>query len=188
MNPTRIDELMHAVLDGEATSGESAELDRHLAADPAVRAQFDALRQMFDGLAGVPKAFPPEGLVAAVMARLPVQPARRTRLAQLFSSSNVIRLTSKETRGSNPGKFTTAHDNTEPGPFLRGANMTEQQRGSFGKRKVWIGAGIAAAAAIVVVSSGVVDFPPGVQERHRHDRAGGALSGTSNERWRRQGR
>ena len=37
--------------------------------------------------------------------------------------------------------------------------MSEQQSGSFGSRKkVWIGAGIAVAAAIVVVSTGV--FPP----------------------------
>ena len=37
--------------------------------------------------------------------------------------------------------------------------MSEQKNGSFGKRKVWIGGGIAAAAVIVAVSSGV-DFPP----------------------------
>ena len=37
--------------------------------------------------------------------------------------------------------------------------MSEEKSGSFGKRKIWIGGGIAAAAVILAVSSGV-DFPP----------------------------
>ncbi len=38
--------------------------------------------------------------------------------------------------------------------------MSEQNTSSIGNRKIWIGAGIAAAAVIVAVSTGV-DFPPG---------------------------
>ena len=63
--------LMHAVLDGEATPVEIRELERLVAGDAAVCAEFDALRRLFDGLASVPQGYPPEGLVAAVMARLP---------------------------------------------------------------------------------------------------------------------
>ena len=37
--------------------------------------------------------------------------------------------------------------------------MSEQQRGSFGK-KVWIGGSIAVAAAAFAVFSGVIDYPP----------------------------
>ena len=63
---------------------EAIELERLLAADPAARAEFDELRRLFAGLAGIPKAFPPEGLVASVMAELPRQSPRRSRLVQLF--------------------------------------------------------------------------------------------------------
>jgi hypothetical protein len=41
--------------------------------------------------------------------------------------------------------------------------MSEDKNGSFGKRKIWIGGAIAAAAVILVVSSGV-DFPPGSKD------------------------
>ncbi len=71
MKPSELTELMHAVLDGEATAAETRELERHLAADPEARAEFDSLRALFDELKGVPQAFPPEGLVASVMADLP---------------------------------------------------------------------------------------------------------------------
>jgi len=71
MNATELTHLMHAVLDGEADAGEAAVLERHLASDPAAREEFDALRRLFDGLSRVPKAYPPEGLVASVMAQLP---------------------------------------------------------------------------------------------------------------------
>ena len=71
MNHLKQIELMHAVLDGEATPGEALELERLLAADPVARAQFEELRRLFDGLAAVPKEYPPEGLVAAVLAKVP---------------------------------------------------------------------------------------------------------------------
>src|SRR6266540_485390 len=98
---------MHAVLDGEATSEETRELERLLAADPAARAQFDDLRRLFDGLAAVPKAYPPEGLVAAVIARLPQRMGGRSRISQLFSPSRVIGLASKEARVTSPGTSAT---------------------------------------------------------------------------------
>ena len=89
-------------------------------------------------------------VVASVMAGLPQQSPRRSRLAQLFPTWGVITATSKEARGSNPGNLATAHNISENGPSFRGANMSEQQRGSFGKRKAWIGAGIAAADRFAV--------------------------------------
>jgi hypothetical protein len=59
-------QLMYAVLDGEATADEARALERLLAAEPAARAQFEELRSLFDALSCVPKAFPPEGLVAVI--------------------------------------------------------------------------------------------------------------------------
>ena len=150
MKLSELTELMHAVLDGEATPGETRELDRLVAADPAARAKFDELRRLFDGLAGVPMAFPPEGLVAAVMAAVPQNAMRRGRLGQLFLPSRVITDKSSEIRAEGPGTSAAVQRVSQSGPFSRGKNMSEQTSGSFDKRKILIGAGIAAAAAAVV--------------------------------------
>ena len=158
--------LMHAVLDGEASPGESAELTRLLAADPAARAEFDELQQLFEGLKAIPQPFPPEGLVYSVMAGLPAySPQRPTRFGgvrQLFSRSRVIGTTgehSTEAPGSFPGTSATVHPISHRGPHFRGEkNMSEQNTSSVGNRKIWIGAGVAAAAVIVAVSTGVL--PP----------------------------
>ena len=53
MTETRLLELMHAVLDGEATVDEASALDTRLAADPAAQAQFARLKGLFDGLKGI---------------------------------------------------------------------------------------------------------------------------------------
>src|SRR5258708_20711699 len=82
MKPSELTALMHAVLDGEATPAEARALERRAAADPEARAEFDSLRALFDELKGLPQAFPPEGLVAAVMASLPSP--------QLSASSRVL--------------------------------------------------------------------------------------------------
>ncbi len=158
--------LMHAVLDGEATPGESAELTRLLAADPAARAEFDELQRLFEGLKAIPRPFPPEGLVYSVMAGLPAySPQRPTRFGgvrQLFSRSRVIGTTgehSTEAPGTFPGTSATVHPISRRGPHFRGEkNMSEQNTSSVGNRKIWIGAGVAAAAVIVAVSTGVL--PP----------------------------
>jgi anti-sigma factor RsiW len=159
--------LMHTVLDGEASPGEVQDLERLLASNPATREEFQDLQRLFDGLKGVPKAFPPEGLVHSVMASLPPhgqhrpagqRPAGWGRVLQLFSRSRVIGASSNEAPGANPGKSATVHPISQRGPSSRGKNMSEQNNSSVGKRKIWIGAGIAAAAAIVAVSTGVL--PP----------------------------
>ena len=54
-------QLMHLVLDGEATPGEAQELARLLAADPAARAQYDELQRLFDGLKSVPEGVSARG-------------------------------------------------------------------------------------------------------------------------------
>ena len=156
-------QLMHAVLDGEATPDEALELERVLGADPAARTEFEDLKSLFEGLSRVPKAFPPEGLVAAVMASVPRRPAPQDDSSQLFSESGVFRQSSMEARGANPGKSAKVQQVSQPGPYLKGQNVSEQKNGFFSKRKVWIGGGIAAAAAVLAVSFGI-DFPPGVKD------------------------
>src|SRR4030081_2620625 len=96
--------LMHAVLDGEATPDEALELDRLLGADPAARAEFEDLKSLFEGFRRVPKAFPPEGLVAAVMASVPRRPAPADHSHQLFVQSGVISQSSMDARDVSPGK------------------------------------------------------------------------------------
>ncbi len=159
MNHSEHTPLMHAVLDGEATPGETLELDRLLAADSTARAEFDELKRLFEGLQGVPREYPPEGLVASVMANIPQNqqhPAWGGRIRQLFSRSRVIGADPQDAPVTNPGKSATVHPIR--GPYFRGDRMNEQKKGSFGSRKIWIGAGIAAATAIVAVSTGL--FPP----------------------------
>ena len=166
MKPSQYAPLMHAVLDGEASPGEAADLTRLLAADPAARAEFDELQRLFDGLKGIPKAFPPEGLVHSVMSALPTgSHHRRPDFGgdrQPFSGSSVIGATgehSTETPGTFPGTSATVHPISQRGPHFRGEkNMSEQNTSSVGNRKIWIGAGVAAAAVIVAVSTGVL--PP----------------------------
>src|SRR6266498_379201 len=132
MKKHELTELMHAVLDGEATAGERRELDRLLAADPAGQAEFDELQRLFDGLARIPKAYPPEGLVASVMANVNIQQNSPSsgRFDQLFGWSRIIGLTAKETRAKSLG--------IEPRPLFKGADMSEKIGGSKSKRKVLI--------------------------------------------------
>ena len=149
--------LMHAVLDGEATPEEARELERRLGADPAARAEFEQWRCLFEGLAAIPEEFPPEGLVASVMANLPTRARPRGGSDQPFVAPRVIGQASNARPGVNPGTTTTDRRASPTGPFFRGESMSEQQVGS--KRKVWIGVGVAVAA--VVVASQFVDFGSG---------------------------
>ena len=144
MNPKELAELMHAVLDGEATAAQKRALERQLASDPAARSEFDALRGIFSELEALPPADPPEGLVAAVMAELPAH--------QLSPSSRVIDATSNA-----PSNANMVRRSPRSWPFPGSQSMSEQ-KGS--KRKVWIGAGLVALAAGIIVSSGI-DFLPG---------------------------
>ena len=55
---SRVDrsELMHVVLDGEASAAQVRELEALLAADAAARAEYDALRLRVEELARLPQA------------------------------------------------------------------------------------------------------------------------------------
>jgi len=162
MNHSELILLMHAVLDGEATADETRELRRILADSPSAREQFDELRRLFDELRLVPRAFPPEGLVAAVMAQVPRRRSHTEPIRQLFTRSRVIGASSLQTRGGSPGQANMAERAPQPRPYLGGDNMTEKRssRSSLNKRGVWIGLGVTAVAVALAVQFGV-DFPPG---------------------------
>ena len=63
MNQTETNRLMNAVLDGEATAEQNRVLETLLGADPALRVQFEELRNMMAMLGRVPAMQPPEDLV-----------------------------------------------------------------------------------------------------------------------------
>jgi len=150
-------EMMHAVLDGEATPEQAHQLERLLAADPAMRAQFDELQSLFDALHQVPKAYPPEGLVAAVTAALPAREPQRAGLRQLFSKSRVIELISIRPRATITGQTANIHSESRVDSTWEIDRMSQQNSKSIGKGKIWIGAGIAAAAVLVIGQ--YVEFP-----------------------------
>ena len=87
-------ELMHAVLDGEASEDDARRLELQLAADPAARAEFEEWKRLFKALAEVPKEHAPEGLVASVSA---AAPAARRDDHQPFSAGVYL-----ATRGPHP--------------------------------------------------------------------------------------
>ena len=84
---SRLTELMHAVLDGEADGDEARQLELHLAADPAARAEFEEWKRLFTAMAEVPEEHAPEGLVASVSA---AAPAGRRDAHQPFSRGRVL--------------------------------------------------------------------------------------------------
>jgi len=157
MQPSTL-ELMHAVLDGEATAEESRMLDRLLAADPAAQAEFDALGRLFKALDEVPPQYPPEGLVAAVATALPPGLARSGEAPQLSRPLRVVASTSSQSRGP------ASHDDHIEYPASRSESprrsnhMSQQASGLFSKRTTWIGAGLAAVVAVLVAQFGF-DYP-----------------------------
>ncbi len=152
--------LMHAVLDGEASPDECRELERRMSADPAVRAEFEELRVLFNELGRIPQAFPPEGLVASVMQQIQPPGVSIDRSGQLSSRSGVFGQASDESGATRRSTMTNGPRDFRSGPSYRGENMSENKGGALRSRKVWIGAGVAVAAVLVLMSSGVVNFPP----------------------------
>ena len=70
-------QLMYAALDGEATAEEREELERLLAVDPGARAEYDALRRLFQLLEALPHLDPPPGLAESAAARRQLWLSRR---------------------------------------------------------------------------------------------------------------
>jgi anti-sigma factor RsiW len=137
-------ELMHAVLDGEASDVEARELELRLAADPAARAEFEDWKRLFEALHAVPDEHTPEGLVASITSAMPEAPRAPGAGNQPFPGRRVL------------GHTLFGISRRIP---TRSVTMTEQSsRRIFAHRKAWLGAGIAAAAAVVVAQI-AFDFP-----------------------------
>jgi anti-sigma factor RsiW len=135
-------ELIHAVLDGEASDAEARELDMRLAADPAARTEFEEWKRLFEALDAVPKEHAPEGLVASITSALPEAPGATDAANQPF-----------------PGRRVLGHTLFGIPRPTRSSTMSEQSsRRIFAHRNAWLGGGLAAAAAVVVAQI-AFDFP-----------------------------
>jgi anti-sigma factor RsiW len=142
-------QLMHEVLDGEASAEDARQLDRLLATDPEARAEYEALRCLFDGLNAMPKAVPPQGMIAETLARIPSRPRRPHRLRQLSSRWRVFVSDSTRLREKSPIRGARTQRNFQ-GEHNRNANMN--------KGTLLIGVGVAAVA--VIAAAYHFDFPP----------------------------
>ena len=140
MNETQTEELMHAVLDGEATEPETRELERLLAADATARARFEELKRLFNALEGVPEATPPAAIVERILAQTRMPAARQAERDQLSGFSRVRDAFGQLLSG--------------------GTTMSQPQNGNARRRNTWIGIGLAAVGA-VLFGHYVLDIPTG---------------------------
>ena len=147
-------QLMHEVLDGEASEDDARELDRLLTIDPEAHAEYEKLQCFFDSLNAMPKAVPPEGLLAEIMAKMPRQHKKTHRLRQLSLPWRVLLPDSTRTRGRTPRKAARTQRTFQGKHKIGNAVMSELS----GKTKLWIGAGVAAVA--VIMAARYFDFPP----------------------------
>jgi len=147
MRFTELQPLMYAVLDGEATPDEAAELERQLAGNPAARTEFEQLRHLFDDLARVPLKHPPEGLVASVQAALAGIPPSGEGAIQLSPAYRVL--------AGHPGAIDMRGDSPlkqqhQPSSPQRSLPMTQPHPPYSAKRKAMVGGGLAIVAALIV--------------------------------------
>ncbi|MEP7058193.1 MAG: hypothetical protein ABI809_10530 [Caldimonas sp.] len=152
-------ELMHAVLDGEAGADDVLALEAVLAADATRRAEFGEWQRMFDQLGRVPRAHPPEGLVAAVLAALPERAPRPHGLRQLFTRPGVFGQTLSGARSSFPGYQATSSRTFHSEKTMGIENINNPTRRPLANRKIWIGGAVAAVAVALVAQYGF-DIPP----------------------------
>src|SRR5271170_1866216 len=153
-NSPQIDELMHAVLDGESSAEGQKELDRLMAEDVAVAERFEALRSMFDVLSRVQEVAPPVDLLDSAMNAFVVARSQSDQPRQISSQVRTDDARSHKVQHAGSPFFALIQT-------LRGL-ATMDKKASFAsttKGKVWIGAGAAAAlAGVVILGSSAIQF------------------------------
>jgi hypothetical protein len=155
MTRDQIIECMHAVLDGTATPEQSMLLSAVLASDAEAAEEFEAWKALFAGLAALPSAEPPAGLVDRIAASLP---DRAVPPEQIFVAG--VQLPARPSVVAGGQGQTTRLPPIHPAIFQRPTRPVSQQehRHMNVTRKVWAG------GAIVVVALGVAilvsGYPP----------------------------
>ena len=129
-------ELMHTVLDGEASQAQEQALQRQLREDPAARAEYARVSQLFADLGRVPQRQPPEGLVAAVMAAVGTQTRHAHERNQLFSKPRVFSAAPRDNisrSSSNPATLSATASSGSvvqrpPQPCWCGSSVSTKRR------------------------------------------------------------
>ena len=157
--PPSFESLIHAVLDGEASAEQRAELDRRLEGDPALRARFEEMQRVVALLEAVPAVEPPAGLVESILRRAPLRANGRKISRQPFARANVIAAYPGDAEAMPPGRSTIGHWFSALVHFLKEIGMNEQKPGFLGtnRGKLLVTAGVAAIALVAI--STVIEFP-----------------------------
>ncbi|MBZ5639855.1 MAG: hypothetical protein LAO51_14005, partial [Acidobacteriia bacterium] len=168
--------LAHAEIDGVASPEERTELERHLAAKPEARAEFESLRRLAETLARVEAAEPPSDLRANVMRSVRASAARerppRGRRAWHFEWARLrTMMMGRESRHAFP--------------YEGGEGEGKMAQGTIGKQRgiriAIVGAAAVVVAALVVYLGGI--YPPrhedvvgtiGAADRHVTEQIGSA--------------
>ena len=138
--------LMHAVLDGQASPEERAELDRLLAADPSACEQFAGLRALFAAMSRVPPVEPPAHLLDGVIGQFDAIRKNFGATHQLSARARVFDSKTPELQARN-------HPIHRITKLIQSLMETVMEKPSFistTKGKLVIGAGAAAAVAVIV--------------------------------------
>jgi len=154
-------DLVHRVLDGEATSAEVQDLALLAASEPRIQHEMDKMRAIFSLLDKMPDLEPPVGQFERIVARA-VMPNSRLEQSQyqLSERSAVFEAgpvsSSKMTPIGSTGVWRRLFDQIK---LLLEWTMTEKSTTFAGgtRGKIMIGSGI--AAALVVALSTVLDIP-----------------------------
>jgi hypothetical protein len=158
MNHTELTERMHAVLDGAATPEQARELERLLAGDPAAQSEFEGWQRVFQALERMPRACPPQVLVAAVSAAMARRPAPHRTSHQLFARPGVLGHRHLADRSTSSRIRATFRRLRRSETLEETDVMSEQKNVGFGNRKLW--AGGAVAVLVVGVAIFTFDYPP----------------------------
>lgn len=146
MNTYATTELMHLVLDGEATPEQAQALQQQLAGSQAMRDEFAALQAVFQDFASVPQRHPPEGLVHAVMTAVNAPKTHEHDDDQLSAAPRVF---GSDLRDKHSETEASLHRIPRSEPTWRRTDMN----------KMWIGGGIAAIAVVLVAQFGFNSKP-----------------------------
>ncbi|HEY8048212.1 MAG TPA: hypothetical protein VIE63_03495, partial [Ramlibacter sp.] len=143
----RVDDLMHACIDGEAGDAGRRELEGAIERDPALRDDFERLQAMARMLAEVPEVAPPAGLQTRILS---AHDARARAARQLSAPPAVFG------GRPNPLRRLFGFIQSEKETF-----MSEVQKGFLSSTRSRVLAGGAIAAIAVVVISTQVGQPEG---------------------------
>jgi len=168
--------LIHAELDGELTSGQRADLARHLLADPQTRALRDQLQGLCRRLDAAGQVEPPAQLKESILSRLPAVPVTaaayrresfsRWRLAALIAGLLTASSIVYETvQGPGPGSRETVGTMVAEAPATVDSVVVEggavTGRASLYRDKTGLAVGVEVSAAEpvdVLIASGPHSF------------------------------